>query len=75
MKKKTSEKPRPEKCACGKLPVLVSVRGGKMYTCPDPVKCSGNLRTMWHRHEILAIEEWNGLVAGFAAGKRKINRR
>lgn len=75
MKKATTEKPRTRECVCNKMPVLVSVRGGRMYTCPDPVKCPGNLRTMWQKSELQAIEEWNGLVAGFAARNRKTVRR
>ena len=70
VKKENQEKPRPRKCVCGKEPVLVSIRGGRMLSCPDPVNCTGNLRTMWQKSEIQAVEEWNGLVAGFGARRR-----
>lgn len=70
-KKEKQEKPKSRKCVCGKAPILVSVRGGgRMLSCPDPVNCAGNIRTMWQKTEVQAIEEWNGLVAGFSA-KRK----
>lgn len=41
------------------------VRSGskKMVSCPDPVNCPGNLRSMWHGNEEAAIVEWNNLVA------------
>lgn len=65
------EKPLPKKCVCGKEPVLVSIRGGRMYSCRNPMKCCGNLRTVWHKSEILAVNEWNSLVAGFAANRSK----
>ena len=74
-KKSAAEKPCPRKCICGKNPVLVCVRGGKkMYSCPDPMKCEGNMRTLWHKSEIQATAEWNTLVAGFAARQRRSNK-
>ena len=45
--------------------------GGRMLSCPDPLNCPGNIRTMWQKTEVQAIEEWNGLVAAFSA-RRKI---
>lgn len=68
--KEKNKKPEPRKCVCCKPPVLVSVRGGRMYSCPNPVRCPGNIRTMWQKTEPQAAEEWNALVAGFSE-KRK----
>ena len=36
-----------------------------MISCPNPISCSGNLRTLWHGNEESAIVEWNNLVAGY----------
>lgn len=69
--KEKKEKPGPRECVCGKMPVLVSVRGGRMLSCPDPVKCSANLRTMWQKSEIQAMEEWNSLVTGYIAKQKR----
>lgn len=69
--KEKKKKPRPRECACGKAPILVSVRGGRMLSCPDPVKCPANLRTMWQKSEIQAVEEWNSLVAGYIAKQKR----
>ena len=65
------KKEKPRECVCGKMPVLVSVRGGRMLSCPDPVKCSANLRTMWQKSEIQAVEEWNSLVTGYIAKQKR----
>jgi hypothetical protein len=40
----------------------VKTKSGIMISCPDPVRCSANLRTTWHSGEESAIVEWNGLV-------------
>ncbi|MBE6977635.1 MAG: hypothetical protein E7438_03225 [Ruminococcaceae bacterium] len=64
--KNKKEKPVPKKCVCGKGGIIVKSRFGKMVTCPDPLKCSANLRTMWNSHEESAIVEWNGLVDSYA---------
>lgn len=64
-KTEKKEKPTPKPCVCGKMAVIVKNEGGKMITCPDPLNCRGNLRTRWHRHEELAVTEWNGLVSSF----------
>ena len=45
--------------------------GGRMLSCPDPVKCSANLRTMWQKSEIQAVEEWNSLVTGYIAKQKR----
>lgn len=63
--KAKKEKPVPKPCICGKSGIVVKSRAGKMISCPDPVSCEGNLRTVWHRHEESAIVEWNNLVAGY----------
>lgn len=70
-KKEKQEKPVARKCVCGKIPVQVSIRGGRMLSCPDPVNCPGNIRTMWQKTEVQAVEEWNGLVAAFSAKRRR----
>lgn len=64
MTRKNKDAPElPNKCVCGRVPVVVRTRGGRMLSCPDPAKCPGNLRTMWRKSEIEAVKEWNGLVA------------
>ena len=37
----------------------------------DPMNCEANLRTMWNKHQDMAIAEWNGLVDSFNAKNRK----
>lgn len=63
--KKKQEKPIPKKCVCGAMPVSVTKRGGLMLSCPNPVKCPGNLRTRWVKEELTAIVEWNCVVSEF----------
>lgn len=70
-KKKISEKIVPKNCSCGRAPILVAIRGGKMYTCPNPMKCKRNARTMWHKHEQQAANEWNGLITQHKKGREK----
>ncbi len=41
MKKDTTEKPRARECVCGKVPVLVSVRGGQNVHLPGSGEMSG----------------------------------
>ena len=65
------EKPTPKRCVCGSEAAFVKTRSGKMFTCPDPVKCKANLSTAWNKHEELAIIEWNGLVDSYYAKVRK----
>ena len=31
-------------------------RGKKMISCPNPISCPGNLRTLWHGNEEEAVE-------------------
>lgn len=64
------EKPVPKRCVCGREAVFVRTRSGKMYTCPNPANCKANLRTAWHKHEDLAITQWNSLVDGYYAKAR-----
>lgn len=68
MKKKLTPKP----CVCNRGGVVVKTRLGKMVTCPDPINCTANLRTMWHRREESAIAEWNNLVDAALFFGRKI---
>lgn len=55
-------KPTPMPCICGRGDCREDTKSGRMISCPDPVKCSANLRTTWHSGEESAIVEWNGLV-------------
>ena len=68
------EKQTPLNCVCGCPAVIVKARGrgGKMISCPNPEKCAGNIRTMWHDRLDEAIAEWNVLVTASKAGKTKI---
>jgi len=67
--KEKQEKPVPKPCICGRGGIIVRSRSKKMVTCPDPVHCPGNLRSMWHGNEEAAIVEWNNLVAGYRMGR------
>ena len=49
-------------CVCGRAAVVVRHRGKKMISCPDPVKCRGNLRTLWYGSEEAAVAAWNRMV-------------
>lgn len=60
--KKIKEKPIPAPCVCGKVAATVKTRAGRMISCPDPMRCTANLRTLWHKGEESAIAEWNSLV-------------
>ena len=64
MRKEKDEKPVPKPCICGRGGILVVNRGKKMISCPNPISCPGNLRTLWYGNEESAIVEWNNLVAG-----------
>ena len=66
-KTEKAEKPAPKRCVCGAEAILVKTRSGKMFTCPDPMNYKANLRTTWHKHQDLAITEWNSLVGSFYA--------
>lgn len=72
MRQKEKETIIPKPCACGKAAAMVRRRGGIMYSCPEPMRCKGNLRTRWCGHEQTAAAEWNSLVAEFyhAGGDR-----
>ena len=69
-KTKKKEKPVPLKCVCGGEAITVKTKHGKMVTCPNPLKCEGNLRTTWQKNEDLAIVEWNNLIHTFIHEKR-----
>lgn len=64
-KTEKKEKPKPRRCVCGSAAILVKNKGKKMISCPDPINCRSNLRTMWKSKEDAAIAEWNGLVDSF----------
>lgn len=49
MQKNKEEKPTPKCCICGKPAITVQSKSMRMLTCPDPINCSGNLRTAWYR--------------------------
>lgn len=68
-KTEKKEKPTPKRCVCGLNAAIVKTRSGKMVTCPDPLNCRANLRTTWHKHEDMAIAEWNSLIGSCYAGK------
>lgn len=74
-KKDKKEKPVPRKCVCGATAITVKTRSGKMVTCPNPMRCEGNLRTSWNRSEDQAIAEWNNLVSTFISEKRNTRRK
>ena len=65
------EKPIPKKCVCGKEAVFVKTRAGKMFTCPAPLNCKGNLRTAWKKSLDLAVLEWNDQVDSFYAKSKR----
>lgn len=60
-KEQKKEKPAPKKCVCGREAIIVKSKGKKMVSCPNPLKCSANLRTAWHSNEEKAVEQWNSL--------------
>ena len=61
-KKEKPEKPKPRRCKCGELAVVVHVRGKKMVSCSNPERCFGNFRTQWRKSVDGAIAEWNVLM-------------
>ena len=63
--KKEKQKPIPKRCICGSLPILVKTRAGKMLSCPNPLKCTANIRTRWNKYEEQMTVEWNGEVDSF----------
>lgn len=65
-KSERKEKPIPKKCICGRGGIVVKSRGSKMVSCPDPMNCKANLRTMWYGHEESAVVAWNKLVDSYA---------
>lgn len=64
-KQEKKEKPVPKKCVCGAEAITVKTKHGKMITCPNPLRCKGNLRTTWKSNEDLAIAEWNALISDY----------
>lgn len=62
--KQTEKKTVPKPCICGRPAVMVKSKSGKMFTCSDPLRCSRNIRTAWHRSGGAdgMIIEWNRLV-------------
>lgn len=69
-KTEKKEKPKPKRCVCGSEAITVKNRSKKMISCPDPMKCRANLRTLWRGTEAEAISEWNGLVDSFYSEHR-----
>lgn len=61
-KTEKKEKLTPVRCVCSAPPVIVQNRGRKLISCPNPMRCTANLRTCWHGNEEAAIVEWNALV-------------
>lgn len=70
-KAEKKEKSIPSRCVCGSLPISVTKRGGRMLSCPNPEKCTGNLRTRWVKEELSAITEWNAVVSEFRHAMKK----
>ena len=73
MRKTGDDKPKKERCVCGGVPVEVKTRAGKMLSCPNPARCSENLRTAWHKTEDAAVVDWNNIVSAvkFRNARRK----
>lgn len=67
--KKKADKPVPRPCVCKKEPVIVRMRGKKMLSCPNPLKCKGNLRSAWFKDIDAAVVDWNNNVWAFRTGK------
>lgn len=65
------EHPVPVPCICGKMPAYVCIRGGKMLTCPEPLRCPANIRTRWAKDVDSATAEWNALVQNYKYTKRE----
>ena len=60
MEKKVEKKDIPKNCRCGKQGIVVYCRGNKkMVSCPDPLNCPGNYRTIWCSSVQQAIRLWN----------------
>lgn len=69
-KTEKKEKPKPKRCVCGSEAIIVKNRGKKMVSCPDPLNCRANLRSMWKSSQDAAIAEWNGIVDSFYSEHR-----
>ena len=69
-KSEKKQKPIPKQCACGSEAVIVKNHGKKMISCPNPMNCRANLRSMWKGTEDAAIIEWNGIVDSFYSEHR-----
>ena len=63
--KEKKTKPTPINCVCGKAAVVTVFRDKKMISCPNPAKCSANLRTLWKSHMEEAVLEWNAEASSF----------
>lgn len=70
MKETKKEKEVPALCMCGRQGIVCKMRSKKMVSCPDPINCIGNFRTMWMRSEDDAIREWNIMLASARALNR-----
>lgn len=57
--------PIPRSCVCGSNGILVTFRGKKMMSCPNPERCVANLRTERKSNKNQAIAQWNALVDSF----------
>lgn len=62
LEKAKKEKPVPRLCLCGKSAVIIRFKGKKSVSCPNPEKCTENLKTLWYSHEEQAIVAWNALI-------------
>ena len=69
-KTEKKEKPKPKRCVCGSEAITIKKGGKKMISCPNPMKCRANLRTMWRGSEAECIMEWDSLVDSFCFERR-----
>ena len=60
--KKEKEELVPKFCKCGKPGIVVVHKSKKMVSCPDPVNCCTNRRTLWYGNKDEAIIAWNNGV-------------
>lgn len=70
MREAKKEKPVPRLCLCGKNAAIVSFKGKKAVSCPNPERCMENLKTEWYSHEQQAIAAWNALIDSCRATRR-----
>lgn len=55
----------PKACICKRMPVMVKKRGWVMWSCPNPCRCPGNMRSQWARSTDEAAVFWNNSIWAF----------